>query len=67
MPPPWPELIATNNTALELEKWLNVAQRVAMLPEDLTDTLKWQAQQLLDRVSQYEILPGLFYATSSDY
>jgi hypothetical protein len=51
IPPPWPQLQETNKTAFELKNWLNLAERVAMLPDDISDKLKWQAQQLLDKVS----------------
>lgn len=51
IPPPWPQLQATNKTANELRNWLNLAERVAMLPDDVSSKLQWQAQQLLDKVS----------------
>jgi hypothetical protein len=51
IPPPWPQLQATNNTAIELKNWLDLAERVAVIPDDISDKLKWQAQQLLDKVS----------------
>jgi hypothetical protein len=51
IPPPWPQLQAANKTAVELRNWLNLAERVAMLPDDISDKLQWQAQQLLDKVS----------------
>jgi hypothetical protein len=51
IPPPWPQLQATNSTAIELENWLNLAERLAMLPGDIGDKLHWQAQQLLEKVS----------------
>lgn len=51
IPPPWPQLQATNGTAIKLKYWLDLAERVAVLPDDIGDELNWQAQQLLDKVS----------------
>lgn len=51
IPPPWPQLQATNDTAVKLKYWLDLAERVAVLPDDIGDKLNWQARQLLDKVS----------------
>lgn len=50
IPPPWPQLQATNDTAIKLKYWLDLAERVAVLPDDISDKLNWQARQLLDKV-----------------
>jgi hypothetical protein len=54
IPPPWPQLQATNDTAIKLKYWLDLAERVAMLPEDISEKLNLQAQQLLDKVSSVD-------------
>lgn len=54
IPPPWPQLQATNNTAIKLKYWLDLAKRVAVLPDDISDKLKWQARQLLDKSHRLE-------------
>ncbi|KDR22194.1 Laminin subunit alpha-1, partial [Zootermopsis nevadensis] len=58
IPPPWPQLQAMNNTAIELKNWLDIAERVALIPDDISDKLKWQAQQMLKFLIQSRRLEG---------
>lgn len=54
IPPPWPQLQATNDTAIKLKYWLDLAERVAVLPDDISDKLNWQARELLDKAHRLE-------------